>query len=135
MAGWGREYLNSLPLRGCSHNKIAYNTYIPTPPEAPPPTPQTGRMTSGTQRRGRFPRTDKLQHRKIATMELTGKLRVTRNDGCKEILWSHEDIVTYLAMDFKIDPGQELMFAKMYALCSPSDQKMIGNNFERMQLV
>jgi len=38
-------------------------------------------------------------------------------------------------MDFKINPGQELMFAKMYALCSASDQKMIGNNFERMQLV
>ncbi len=68
-------------------------------------------------------------------MELTGKLRVTRNDGCKDIIWSHEDIVTYLCMDFKIDPGQELMFAKMYALCTPIDQKMIGNNFERMQLV
>jgi hypothetical protein len=68
-------------------------------------------------------------------MELTGKLRVTRNDGCKDIIWSHEDIVTYLCMDFKIDPGQELMFAKMFSLCSASDQKMIGNNFERMQLV
>ena len=68
-------------------------------------------------------------------MEYTGKLKVTRNDGCTDIIWNHEDIVTYLADGFKIDPGQELMFAKMYALCTPSDQKMIGNNFKRMQLV
>ena len=52
-ARWGREFKYSLPLP-CSHDKIAYNTLIPTPPEAPPPTPKTGRMTLGTQRRGRF---------------------------------------------------------------------------------
>lgn len=63
-------------------------------------------------------------------MECNGKLRVTRN-GCSDIVWNHEDLVTYLASDFKVDPGQELEFAKMYSRCTPIDQKMIGNNLSR----
>jgi len=62
-------------------------------------------------------------------MELTGKLKVTHiASGTTDHIWSHEDIISTLNYGWRIDPGQEVMFAKMYALCTPSDQKVIANN-------
>ena len=70
--------------------------------------------------------------RKVTAMNLTGKLKVTHTDsGATDFIWSHEDILSTLNYGWTIDPGQESEFARMYALCTPSDQLVIGNNLRR----
>ena len=61
-------------------------------------------------------------------MDLNGKLRVTHVSGSTGFIWYHGDILRTLNYGWTIDPGQEVEFARMYAMCSPDDQKVIGNN-------
>ena len=61
----------------------------------------------------------------------TGKLKITHTSGVKDTIWSHEDILGSLIWGWTIDDNQELEFARLLAMCSPSDQKMIGNNLRQ----